>query len=150
MNEISSDEGRLSKKSVLVVCGNLAARNQQENMNNKLKSADTEEALRTPAGPCAAASATMGQTARRRFRVYACVSIPTAAEVVVKASTPKEADRLVERILQGRPFAEQLHKILEHRPLRITSQLGQQVVVRVKSVLLDLPPEVTAWKMTEP
>jgi hypothetical protein len=150
MNEISSDEGRLSRKSVPVVCGNLAARNQQENMNNKLKSADTEDALRTPVGPCTVASAAMGQTARRRFRVYACGSIPTAAEVVVKASTPEEAGRLVERILQGRPFAEQLHKILEQHELRVTSQSGQQVIVRVESVLLDLPPEATVWKTTEP
>ena len=118
-------------------------------MNKKSKvDFTTEQALQPLGSPLKAAAPRPSQTANRRFKVHAGVSLQAAAEVVVKASTPEEAGRLAEIILQGRPFAEQLHKILEHHTLSVPTQPGQHVDVRLESVLLDCLPEARVWKMT--
>jgi hypothetical protein len=108
----------------------------------------TQRAPQTQISPLKAELPQPNECVKQRFRVRAGVSLQAAAEVVIKACTPEEADRLAEGILQGRPFAEQLHKILEHHTLRVPSQPGQHVDVRLESVLLDWPPEATVWKMT--
>lgn len=117
--------------------------------DNTISKTATKSAPQTQASPPKAAAPRPSQTANRSFKVYAAVSLQAAAEVVVKASTPEEAGRLAESILQGRPFTEQLHKTLEHHTLSVPSQPGQHVDVRLESVLLDWPPEATVWKMTE-
>jgi hypothetical protein len=85
----------------------------------------------------------------RRWRVLANVTVPLAAQVEVEAICPWQADGVVTRVLQGRPFTENLHKLLQRNVLIVPESQEQQLKVCLESVLLDWPPEAIVWDIIE-
>jgi len=117
--------------------------------NNSKSTSANKNAPQTPISPLNAAPAQPNEKINRRFRVQANLCIAAAAEVVIEASDPAEADKLVESLLRERPLVVQLNKILELHTLSVAIQPDRQVAVRLESVQPDWPPEVMVWKMTE-
>jgi hypothetical protein len=117
-------------------------------MKTEVNHAGTEAVLQTSPSPHEAATSRPSQTTNRSFRVYAAVDLQASAEVVVEAKSPEEAAHRAETALRGNTFTEQVHKILERHELRVQLPPNQSVKVLLESLLLDLPPEATVWKMT--
>jgi hypothetical protein len=84
-----------------------------------------------------------------RFRVLANLTIPVGAEVILQASSPKEAQEQTESLLMDSSFVGQLHKIIASRTISLLMQSNQQIDIHVESVLLDCPPEVMVWDMVD-
>jgi hypothetical protein len=87
--------------------------------------------------------------ASSRFKVHAHMDIPVAAELIIEANSATEAGKLAVGLLQDGPVLERLHKLIAIQTVSVPIQSNQQVGIRFESLLLDIGPEVSAWKMVD-